>query len=146
LAAIAMMIARPEVEAQVVRVDARDDEAVAQDAEEERADERAHHGARAAREQRAPMTAAGDPVEEDLVGSRGVGLDRARAHRLEHADEAGAVLQRMKLRMMTSRTFTPASAAPSRLPPTATVYRPQRVSVSTICSTMMIASAQISSE
>ena len=59
---------------------------------------------------------------------------------------AAHVLQRMKLRMMTSRTFTPASAAPSRLPPTATVYRPQRVSVSRICSTMMIASAQISSE
>ena len=57
-----------------------------------------------------------------------------------------AVAQRMKLRIITRRTFTPASAAPSLFEPTATVYRPQRVNVSTICSTTTITSAQISSE
>ena len=40
----------------------------------------------------------------------------------------------------------PASAAPSRLPPAATVYMPQRVNVSTSCRTITIPTAQISSE
>ena len=40
----------------------------------------------------------------------------------------------------------PASAAPSRLPPTATVYSPQRVNDSTTWRTITIPTAQISSE
>ena len=52
----------------------------------------------------------------------------------------------MKLRIITRFTRTPASAAPSLLEPTATVYRPQRVNVSTTCSITTIAIAQISSE
>ncbi len=48
--------------------------------------------------------------------------------------------------MITRRTRTPASAAPSLFEPTATVYRPQRVNVSTIWPTTTITSAQISSE
>ncbi len=52
----------------------------------------------------------------------------------------------MKLRTVTNRTRTPASAAPSLFEPTATVYSPQRVNVSTVCSTITITSAQISSE
>ena len=40
----------------------------------------------------------------------------------------------------------PASRAPRRLPPTAIVYVPQRVSVSRTCTPTMITSAQISSE
>ncbi len=52
----------------------------------------------------------------------------------------------MKLRIVTRRTRTPASEAASLFEPTATVYRPQRVNVSTICPTTTIASAQISSE
>src|SRR6476469_7212787 len=40
----------------------------------------------------------------------------------------------------------PASAAPSLFEPIATVYRPQRVNVSTICRIATIATAQISSE
>ncbi len=57
-----------------------------------------------------------------------------------------AVLQRMKLRIITRRTRTPASEAPSLFEPTATVCRPQRVNVSTICPTITITIAQISSE
>ena len=55
-------------------------------------------------------------------------------------------LQRMKLRMTTMRTLMPASRAPCLLPPTAIVYMPQRVSVSSTCTPTMITSAQISSE
>ena len=50
------------------------------------------------------------------------------------------------MRIVTSRTRTPASAAPSLLEPIATVYSPQRVNVSTTCRITTIASAQISSE
>src|SRR5271165_5012069 len=47
---------------------------------------------------------------------------------------------------MISFTRTPASAAPSLFEPIATVYRPQRVNVSTTWSTATIARAQISSD
>src|SRR5690349_19291121 len=56
------------------------------------------------------------------------------------------VLQRMKLRMTTKRTLMPASAAPCLLPPTETVYMPQRVSESSTCTAATMISAQISSE
>ena len=69
-----------------------------------------------------PITAAEIAVEQDGVRARGSGWTDVVRDRLEHADEAGAAwLHRMKLRMMTRRTLMPASAAPRRLPPTATV-------------------------
>ena len=55
-------------------------------------------------------------------------------------------LQSTKLRITTMRTFTPASAAPCLLPPTAIVYMPQRVRVSSTCTNATNSSAQISSE
>src|SRR3954468_657982 len=55
-------------------------------------------------------------------------------------------LHTTKLRITTARTFTPASAAPCLLPPTATVYMPQRVSESSTCTAPTAINAQISSE
>src|SRR5512132_841850 len=66
-----------QVEAQVVGVDALDDQAVAQGAEEQRADQRADYGARAPGQQGAADDRGRDAVEEDLVGAGGIGLHRA---------------------------------------------------------------------
>ena len=54
--------------------------------------------------------------------------------------------QSTKLRTSTRLTLMPASAAPSRLPPAATVYIPDRVNDSTSCKRITIPTAQISSE
>src|SRR3954470_17611447 len=55
-------------------------------------------------------------------------------------------LHTTKLRITTTRTFTPASAAPCLLPPTATVYMPQRVSESSTWIAPTASSAQMNSE
>src|SRR3954470_7500542 len=55
-------------------------------------------------------------------------------------------LHSTKLRITPERTFTPASAAPCLLPPTAIVYMPQRVSTSTTWITPTAISAQMNSE
>ena len=55
-------------------------------------------------------------------------------------------LHTTKLRISTTRTLMPASAAAIRLEPTAIVCRPQRVRVSATCITTITISAQISSE
>src|SRR5436190_23630535 len=55
-----------QVEAQVVGIDALDDQAIAQDAEEQRADQRTYHGARAAGQQGAADHCGGEAVEEHL--------------------------------------------------------------------------------
>src|SRR3954471_11898754 len=62
-----------EVEVQVVGVDALDRQAVAQDAEEQRADQRADAAPGAAGQQRAADDRGRDAVEEDRVRARGVG-------------------------------------------------------------------------
>src|SRR5690242_7409669 len=79
-----------QVEVQVVGVDALDGQAVAQDAEEERAEERADDAARPARQQRAADHRGRDAVEEDRVRARRVGLDGGGPHRLQHAHDRRA--------------------------------------------------------
>src|SRR4051795_1122786 len=74
-------------EVDVVGVDALERQAVAQDAEEQRPEQRADRRALAARQQRAADHRRRHGAEHRLRGSRGVGRDRARADRLEHAHE-----------------------------------------------------------
>src|SRR3954451_22229703 len=76
-------------EVQVVRVDALEHQPVAQDAEEQRAEQRADRRALPAREQRAADHGRRDRAEHRLRGARGVRRHRARTIRLENPDEAG---------------------------------------------------------
>src|SRR3954453_14989755 len=76
-------------EVEVVGVDPLQGQAVAQDAEEDRAEERADGGALAAGEQRAADDGRRHGAEHRLRRARGVGRHRARPDRLQHADEAG---------------------------------------------------------
>src|SRR3954453_1941703 len=78
-----------EDEVEVVRVDALEGQAVAQDAEEQRSEERADGGALTAREQRAADHRGGHGAKHRLGRAGGVRRHRARPHRLEDADEAG---------------------------------------------------------
>src|SRR3954451_5746613 len=78
-----------EDEVEVVGVDALEHQAVAQDAEEERAEERADRRPLPAREQRPADHGRGHGAEHRLRRARGVGRHRARAGRLEDPDEAG---------------------------------------------------------
>src|SRR5690242_5310427 len=78
-----------EDEVEVVGVDPLQRQAVAQDAEEERAEQRPDRGALAAGEQRAADDRRRHGAEHRLRRARGVGRHRARADRLEDADQAG---------------------------------------------------------
>jgi hypothetical protein len=93
-----------------------------------------------------PMTAAEMPSNRTSLAPDGSGWTELVRTASRIPTSAAHVLHRMKLRMITIRTLIPASAAPRRLPPTATVYRPQRVRLSTTCSTSTTSSAQMSSE
>ena len=102
----------------VVDVDARDDQAVLEDAEEEDAEERAEHRADAADEARA--------AEQDGGGGReldpGVGVRRrgGEAAGLEEAGERGEPGARSRRpRCWIQTTLMPARRAASELPPTA---------------------------
>src|SRR5437588_1659542 len=74
------------VEEQVVGVDALQDQSVLEDAEKERADERAHDGPGPSRQKRAADHRAGDRVEQEFVRSGRIRLDRLRTHRLEDSN------------------------------------------------------------
>src|SRR3954451_5114442 len=76
-------------EVEVVGVDPLQGQAVAQDAEEDRAEERADGGALAAGEQRAADDGRRHGAEHRLRRARGVGRHGARTDRLQHADQAG---------------------------------------------------------
>src|SRR6478735_11710044 len=75
-----------EDEVEVVGVDALERQPVAQDAEEQRAEERADRRPLAARQQRAADHRRGHGAEHRLRGARGVRGHGARADRLEDAD------------------------------------------------------------
>src|SRR4051794_12507844 len=79
----------PEDEVEVVGVDALERQAVAQDAEEQRPEHRADRRPPAAREQRAADPRRRPRAEHRLRRPRRVRRDRARAHRLQDAHEAG---------------------------------------------------------
>src|SRR3954447_7920587 len=79
-----------QVEAQVVGVDALDDQPVVENAEQQRADQATHDGARPSREQRAADHRRRDSVEQNRVGAGGVRLHGGGANGLEHPDEARA--------------------------------------------------------
>src|SRR3954453_9549895 len=78
-----------EDEVEVVRVDALEHQPVAQDAEEQRAEQRADRRPLPAREQRAADHGRRDGAEHRLRRARGVGRHRPRPVRLEDPDEAG---------------------------------------------------------
>src|SRR4051794_29764064 len=78
-----------EDEVQVVGVDALEHQPVAQDAEEERAQQRAERRALAARQQRPADHGGRHGAEHRLRRARGVGRHRARPGRLEDPDESG---------------------------------------------------------
>src|SRR4051794_19688204 len=78
-----------EDEVEVVGVHALERQPVAQDPEEQRADQRADSGALPARQQRAADHRRGHRAEHGLRRARGVGRHRARADGLQNADEAG---------------------------------------------------------
>ena len=82
-----------------------------------------------------------DRVEHERKASL-EGLDRVDAYRLEDAGERAERAAETKLPTLILRTFTPLSLAPSRLPPVATVWSPQRVRVSRIVMTAITPSAQ----
>src|SRR4051795_3518797 len=76
-------------EVEVVGVDALEGQAVAQDAEEQRAEQRPDRGALTAREQGAADHRGRHGAEHRLRRAGGVGRDRAGAGGLEDADQAG---------------------------------------------------------
>src|SRR3954447_24916260 len=78
-----------EDEVEVVGADALDGQAVAQDAEEQRAEQRPDRGALAAGQQRAADDRGRHGAEHRLRRAGGVGRDRAGAGGLEDADQAG---------------------------------------------------------
>src|SRR5579875_2161426 len=78
-----------DVEELVVRAHALEDEPVVDDAQEQRADERADDRSVAADEQRAADDGRGDRLEEELVRGRRVRRDVADANRIEEPGEAG---------------------------------------------------------
>src|SRR3954447_14677365 len=78
-----------EDEVEVVRVDALEHQPVAQDAEEQRAEQRADRRPLPAREQRAADHGRRDGAEHRLRRARGVGRHRPRPIRLEDPHEAG---------------------------------------------------------
>src|SRR3954466_1975806 len=78
-----------EDEVEVVRIDALERQAVAQDAEEQRAEEGADGGTLPAGEQGAADDGRRHGAEHRLRGAGGIRRDRARARRLQDAHETG---------------------------------------------------------
>src|SRR3954462_5347662 len=78
-----------EDEVQIVRVDALQGQAVAEDAEEQRAEQGADRRPLPSGQQRAADHRRRNGAEHRLRRARGVGLDRAGAGRLQDPDEAG---------------------------------------------------------
>ena len=135
------MIAISEDEIEPVRADPLDREAEIQHGEDEHAERSADDGARSAEERCAADHRRGNGVEHERKASL-QGLDRVDPHRLENAGERSERAAEHEVADLDLPTLTPLSLAPSRLPPVATVWSPQRVRVSRIVMTTITPSAQ----
>ena len=93
-------------------------EAVAEDGEDQRPEERASNGPDPTEQRRPPYDRSGDAEQHD-VGSAGERVYGVYAEGLDDADETAKHPQSMKLPILMRATPTPASLAPSRLPPVA---------------------------
>ena len=109
--------------------DADDVEAGAQDDQHGDADEAPIDGADAAEQRRAADDRAGDGQEHQVRAALQRHDRRDRGSSRGCPAKPASKFASTKLPILIQRTLTPLSAAPMRLPPVATVHRPQRVQV-----------------
>ena len=104
-------------------------EAGLEDADQDGTDEGADHGAPAAGEG-SPADDTGAHRVKDVVYAGVARVHAAVLDRVDDPDDAGQERAEHEAQIFTRRTGTPASAAPSRLPPVAMTRTPKRVRLS----------------